>query len=433
MGLTDTRGFAVRAIALLAAVATISCGDDESSGDGDGSGGAGGGGGSGGEGGGSTIAGCDVVLEPGDDDTAALQTALIEIQSGQTLCLAAGAYTLTKEVSLTAPNVTVRGAGDAVDDVVLDFGGQTEGDDGLVVTADGFTIENMWIKNTPGNGIVVSNSKDVTFRKLKVTWDAGSVTENGAYSIYPNKCENVLIEECEVVGAADAGIYVGQGSTAIVRDNIVYGNVAGIELENTSISEVYGNHAYDNTVGIFLPVLPNLQRKEGKTHLIRDNTIEDNNRANFGEEGSTIATVPPGVGILLVSADDIEIRDNTITGNDTSGVGIFSHDTFLLLVDGAKADPETDGYPDRNYIHGNTFMNNGMKPDGVASIFMQPTLEDIIWDGAVRTDAAALQLCLGTSDLPSFRMLNISEGFSNQSTDTTAHECELPPLSGVMF
>ncbi len=425
MGLIRTTGFGWLALAALAG-STVACGGDDS-----GSGGAGGSAGTGGNG--NLPAGCDALVSPSSDDTATVQTALIQIPSGQTLCFDEGTFSFTDELSLTAPNVTLKGVGDAVEDTILDFGGQVSGDDGVVVTADGFTVENFWIKNTPGNGIVVSGSKDVTFRKLKVTWDAGSVVTNGAYSIYPNFSENVLIEDCEVVGAADAGIYVGQGTSAIIRRNRAHGNVAGIEVENSSVSEIYDNEAFDNTVGIFIPVLPNLKQKEGKTHLVRNNKTYDNNHENFAEMGSTIGNVPPGLGILLVAADDVEIRDNEITGNDTAGIGIFSHVTFTLLIPGGMTDPETDGYPERNYIHGNTFSGNGSMPSGVATLFNQTTLEDVIWDGAVKTDAAALEICLGTSDVPTFRMLDVENSFMNQTTDTTAHECTLEPLGGVSF
>jgi nitrous oxidase accessory protein NosD len=77
---------------------------------------------------------------------------------------------------------------------------------------------------------VVTGAEDVTFRDIKVSWDAGSATENGAYAVYPVNSSRVIVEDSEVVGAADAGIYVGQCNQAIVRNNVVYGNVAGIEI-----------------------------------------------------------------------------------------------------------------------------------------------------------------------------------------------------------
>src|SRR6185436_3591858 len=148
-----------------------------------------------------------------------------------------------KQLSLTVPNVTVKGTGKTIDDTVLDFAGSSTatGNDTMLVTADGFTIENMAVKNTPGNGVVVRQADKPTFRKLHVSWDGGPKATNGAYAVYPAECTNVLIEDCDVEGPADAAIYVGQSTGAVVRRNKAPSSVPGIELENTS-----DGYAYDN-------------------------------------------------------------------------------------------------------------------------------------------------------------------------------------------
>ena len=61
----------------------------------------------------------------------------------------------------------------------------------------------------------------------------GPSEDNGAYGLYPVQCENVLVEESIVRGASDAGIYVGQSQSVIVRNNVAAKNVAGIEVENS--------------------------------------------------------------------------------------------------------------------------------------------------------------------------------------------------------
>jgi hypothetical protein len=122
-----------------ALAAGIACSDDEggakSSGQGSGgasgsdggSGGAGAGGtGTGGAGTGGKAAGdagdCSVTLSPGGNATEALQGALIEAKSGDVICLGAGTYAFTKEITLTGTNgVTVRGVGATRDEVILDI------------------------------------------------------------------------------------------------------------------------------------------------------------------------------------------------------------------------------------------------------------------------------------------------------------------------
>lgn len=425
---------AVLGLSVVAAV--TGCGDD-----------GGGTGGAGGSGAGNTLgvcgegvatmddADCVAVLEAsGGDDTEAVQTALIEAQSGDVVCFCPGDYSFTKELSLTVPDVTVKGVGPTRDDVVLDFAEQTIGDDGVTVTSDGFTIASLTVKNTPGNGIVVSGAEDVTFRDLMVSWDAGSVTENGAYAVYPVKCKNVIVEDSEVIGAADAGIYVGQSENAIVRNNVVHGNVAGIEIENSSNAEVVGNQAFDNTAGILVFVLPNLERKEGDTCKVHDNDIYDNNRGNFAEEGSIVGAAPAGTGILVLASDAQEIHDNRIEDNNSAALLLVSHATLGLLIPGFTPDPETDGDPEGTYFHDNDLSGNGTKPSGAVILLGAETpIPDVVWDGVEKMPGSG-ELCLGTSPA-GFLNFGGVDGVgepSLHSNDTTPHECvgeELPAVS----
>jgi parallel beta-helix repeat protein len=323
------------------------------------------------------------------------------------------------------PDVTLKGIGAARADVVLDFAAQVVGDDGVTVTSDGFSIEHLSIRNTPGNGILVTGAEDVRFSDIAVSWDAGSVVDNGAYAIYPTKSTRVLVENSEVVGAADAGIYVGQCNQALVRDNVVWGNVAGIEIENTLDAEVVGNEAYDNTAGILVFVLPNLEVKEGMRCKVHDNDVHDNNRDNFAEPGTVVASVPAGTGILLLAADDTEIHDNVIADNVSTGILMASFSTFQLLS-GSSPDPETDAFLEKTYIHDNAFSGNGTGPRDALELLGLPTLEDVVWDGEENPDnASGAELCLGPNP-PSFRDFAGVPGIGDMSlhsTDTTPYEC----------
>src|SRR3546814_1386139 len=83
-------------------------------------------------------------------------------------------------------------------------------------------------------------------------WTGGPSTDNGAYGLYPVQVDNVLIEDSVVKGASDAGIYVGQSTNIIVRNNRAEGNVAGIEIENSTGADVYGNTTTGKTGGILV-------------------------------------------------------------------------------------------------------------------------------------------------------------------------------------
>lgn len=384
-------------------------------------------------GGGGGTEGCDIVVAPGDNDTETLQTAFVDAQSGQTVCMQKGTYTITNLITVGAtPGLTIRGVGDTPDDVLLDFSGQTEGDDGMLATGDDITIENFSVRNTRGNGIVVSGATGVVFRKIKVTWDE-SKTENGAYAVYPTKSKDVLVEDCEVVGASDAGIYLGQSENAILRRNVSHGNVIGIEVENTTGAEIYDNIAYDNTTGIFIPLLPNLQRKASELTIVRDNEIYGNNRGNFGDKNTVVSFLPPGVGIILLNSDKVRVYGNTIKDQDSTGVGIVGQATMDEVTGMASMDAETDGFPEEIYIHGNTYSNIGSKPAGILATLGVSTLEEVVWDGSERSAGSAM-LCLGESDQPTFRDFKGLEGVGNpdvHSTDATPYACALPDLDPI--
>lgn len=425
---------------MLFLLGLMACGDDaddtdagaDAGGDGDGDAG---------EDGGVVVPGCDTVLSPSDDDTETLQTAFIEASSGDVICLSEGTYRLTTELSLANHrDITFKGLGETREDVVLDFADQDSGDDGVVVTADGFTIEHMWVKNTPGNGVMVS-ADDSVFRDLKVTWDAGSVTENGAYAVYPTNCNRTIVEDVEVSGAADAGIYVGQCRQAIVRGSTVHQNVIGIEVENTTGADVYDNDVTDNTVGILAVILPNLMKKDGGEVLIRENRISGNDRENFAEEGTTAGAVPPGAGILVLGLPDAEVRDNTV--EDQSGPGIFvaSYEIFELLSGAPSDDPDTDKWPKRVYIHGNTVENVGTEPMGDWTNLGDAPIAGVIWDGVLAPgvdDQADMEICLGEDEQMQFMKGANGEVLGlfspdTRSTDTADNECTLDELPELDF
>ncbi len=372
---------------------------------------------------------CDLTLAPGDDDAKSMQTALIEAQAGDHICFCPGTYRYDSELSLTVSGVTLKGIGATRDDVIFDFADQATGDDALTVTSDAFTITSLWLKNTPGNGVMITGAEDVRIADVHASWDAGSVTENGAYALYPVKSKRVLIEDCEVEGAADAGIYVGQSEQALVRNNLVHGNVAGIEFENTTDCEAYGNEAYDNTAGILVFVLPKLEKKDGMRCKVHDNHVYDNNRDNFAESGTVVASAPPGTGMLLLAPDQTEIHDNVIEDNDSTGIVVVSYTSIASFLPGGTStlDPETDPWVETTYIHDNTFAGNGQMPMGLLAQLGLATLEDVLWDGAENPDApGSAEFCLGL-DPPSFRSTGGAEGIVDPSlhtTDPTPYMCE---------
>lgn len=377
---------------------------------------------------------CTSTIAAGSD-TETIQTALIEAKTGDVVCFADGTYPIDSELSLTVNDVTLRGNAKNREAVVLDYTNQTQGKNGMSVNGAGFTMEHLSVKNSHGNTIVVKGSDRVTFRNLKVTWDMAESSDNGAYAVYPLSSTNVLVEDCEIVGARDAGIYVGQSKNIIVRNNEVHGNVAGIEIENSDDALVTGNHVYDNSGGILVFALPNLEKKDGNRTIVENNVIENNNHANFGEAGTVVSYVPPGTGILVLASDATEIRNNQIRGNEGAAVLALSYQTFqtICTVSGGDncggLDAKTDPNLSKLYVHSNVFADNGQKPAGIQAALLGDKLENVIWDGRKPEDALdADQLCLG-DEPTTLRVFGNQEGLitdgSKQSTDAKPYACAL--------
>ena len=427
-----------RAFAIMVCVAGLAACDDGDSADASavtdagtgGAGGAGGGGGEGGAGGsGPTLPeGCDAYLEPGEGEQERVQTALIEIGEGQTLCFAEGTFHFDAELSLAVNGVTLRGAGR--DATILDFDRQTVGANGLLVTSDGVTLTQFTVQETPGDGIRANDVDGIVFRDVAVLWAAQASGENGAYGLYPVQSRNVVIDRCLVAGARDAGIYVGQSSGIVVRDSEAHSNVAGIEIENSTDAEVFGNYAHDNAGGLLVFNLPELPVQDGARANVHDNRVENNNGVNFGAPGSVVAIVPRGTGILVLASDDNEIHHNTITGNHGVGVALVSYIPDLF---GEYADPNFNAYPVGNHIHDNTFEANGEMPlDLLESLPVGRPFPDLLWDGCdeAGVDAMALENrnCFHDNTGADFLDLDFCGAVAAQSTDASLVECTHAPL-----
>ena len=360
-----------------------------------------------------------------------LQTRLINARAGDVIEVPEGFYELRRGLSLNVSGVTIRGAG--MDKTILSFKHQVQGAEGLLVNASDFTIEDLAIEDTPGDGIKVNEGKNIIIRRLRAEWTGGPDESNGAYGIYPVQTENVLIEECVAIASSDAGIYVGQSRNVVVRNNRAEYNVAGIEIENTFDADVYGNTAVNNTGGILVFNMPALPQP-GHTTRIFQNTISNNNTDNFGAEGTPVASVPAGSGIVINSNDRVEIFDNDIADNDTANVIVSSYFSTGYFGKEESVD-EYDPYPETIYIYGNRFSGGGLSTDGldlkalkVAMFGLTGSFPDIIWDGYVNPDSlgndgkllAELAICIDNEGAVSM----VSEFIKNATPEQLARKSD---------
>ena len=384
-----------------------------------------------------------ITLHPGDN----VQAALIAVHTGQTIFFTEGTYNFTDELSLSVAGVTLKGMG-ARDKIIFDFAGQVTGGNGLSVTAGDFILDGVTIRDTKGDAVRIQGvdadhkAKNITLRNVKVYWTAGSSSSNPGYALYPTTCENVLIENCEVHGASDAGLYVGQSANIMVRNNLVMENENGIEIENSTGAEVMGNMAMDNVGGILVFNLPNLPVKTGALTVVHDNMIMSNNHAKFPSNPTgTGAIPPPGSGMILLAADRTEIRNNMIVANQSTGILIASCPSLPAadLIDSTYCmDPGYDAWSEGVYIHDNTFSGNGTNPQEFYQAFWMPTtapFQDMLYDGAVDTTKTDPnvdnKLCIKGNGSATFVDVNVLSGLSPRVTDLSGFDCTHSAVPGI--
>ncbi len=365
-----------------------------------------------------------------------LQGQLLDAKPGSVIEIPAGHYHLDRGLSLRVNGVTVRGAG--MEQTILSFRDQVAGPEGLLAQASDFTIENLTIEDTKGDALKINSGDNITIRGVRVRWTDGPKTTNGAYGLYPVKTTNVLIENSQSFGAADAGIYVGQSKNVVVRGCRAEQNVAGIEIENTIDADVHDNVATGNTGGILVFNMPNLSQPGHSTRVFH-NKVDANNLGNFGAKGTAVSSVPAGSGVVVNSNSLVEIFDNDVTANATANVIISSYfSTGYFNTKGVQ--PGYDPYPRGIYVHDNRFAGGGDSPDGMdlkvlktAMFGLNGRFPDVLWDGyadSARAGVPEERLCV---DATASGVLN-ADGpgkYKNPHMVSDTLRCKLAPLAPV--
>jgi parallel beta-helix repeat protein len=369
-----------------------------------------------------------------------LQEQFLDAKPGTVIDIPPGQHALDRVLTLRANGVTIRGAG--LDKSILSFKNEISGPEGILVYGSDFTIENLSIEDTKGDGLKINDGENITIRGVRVAWTGGSQTNNGAYGIYPVKSKNILIEDSSSWGASDAGIYVGQSTNVIVRRCHAEQNVAGIEIENTINADVYENVATGNTGGILVFNMPNLSQPGHSTRVFK-NKVYQNNVANFAAKGAAVASVPAGAGVVVNSKSKVEIFDNDIADNKTANL-IISAYFSTNYYNKPGIDPNYDPYPRAIYVYDNRFSGGGDSPDGldlktlkVAMFGLNGHFPDILWDGyrdeknlVNGQPPAAERICIKNGNSA---VLNADgpHKYKNPATETARFQCELPKLPPV--
>ena len=366
-----------------------------------------------------------------------LQTQLIEINNGQNLEITEGSFSLTKSLSMDGKkNITIRGKG--MDKTVLSFENQKSGAEGLRITnCENIILEDLTVQDSKGDLIKAMHVSGITFRRVKAEWTGKVSSKNGGYAFYPVQCSNVTIDGCTARGASDAGIYVGQSRTIVVKNCFVTENVAGIEIENSLYAEVFDNTATQNTGGILVFDLPDLVEKRGGNVRVFNNKIFENNLSNFAPKGNIVAKVPKGTGVLILATSSVEVFNNQILNNQSASVGIISY----FMTENPIKDSLYYPYPTNIGIYNNTFER---RPERATSqgrfgkIFLfklkfGKNVPHVLYDGIVdpklkRTNEQIVygntnNICIKNNKNQSIGNMDAENGFKNVSRDQMPFDC----------
>ncbi len=305
-----------------------------------------------------------------------LQETLILAQPGDEVLLGPGRFELTDGLSLDVDGVTVRGAG--MDRTVLDFSKQQGAGEGLLVTSDDVVLRDFAVENTKGDGIKSKGADRIVYYKVRVEWTRGPHPENGAYAIYPVESQDVLVDSVTAIGSSDAGIYVGQSKNIVVRNSVAKFNVAGIEIENSYGADVHNNVAVNNTGGILVFDLPDIPQQGGRDVRVFRNVVVENNTPNFAPAGNIVASVPTGMGVMVMSHYNVEVFDNVLAENATGNV-------LVVAYPNETKDATYNPLPVNVLVTGNMQGRAGWKPalNGIQAVAdaMGGSIPPVIHDG----------------------------------------------------
>lgn len=371
-------------------------------------------------------------------------------ENGSTINIPAGHFEL--ETQLILDNLSdVKIVGQGMDKSIVSFKNLKAGGEGMKIVGNNVLMKDFSVHDAPGDGIRAQNCDGITFRRVNATWTNNDKSKNGTYAIYPVSCKNVLVDECKASHSRDAGIYVGQSENVVVKNCEAYGNVAGIEIENCINSEVFDNKAYDNSAGILVFNLPNIPLADGKKTRVYNNEITANNHVNFATaisetaNGNTITLVPPGSGIILLAAKEVEIFDNKILENKTVGIAIASYQITGFPAEAPNWSPFTSDIS----IHDNEFKRSNEPADsskdlgkliGYKNAHGPGKGQDIIYDGIWNPAKGGIldnpmNICIDEKEMSDllFTRLDVSKGLAEAKgfKESKPFECKASVKTSV--
>ena len=289
-----------------------------------------------------------------------MQAAVDAAASGDTILVDRGTYPGGVVVPESKPQLAIRGVDRNA--VVLD-GGDTE-DNGIVVHADGVTLQNLSAHDFLKNGFYWDGVTGFTGSYLTV-WNVLG------YGIYSEDSTDGIVEHDYVSGAADAAYYVGECDPCrtTLRNLVARLSAVGYSGTNASGSLVIRDSLWDrNGAGILPNSYANEKDPPQARALIVGNTVTRTGRARVPLNTPLAGFY--GIGIGIAGGNTDRVRDNTVTGSSRYGIAVFSTEHSIPPPPGSGPRPSS-GRPWRPY--GNWLTGNVVRGSGATDLALSAT------------------------------------------------------------
>lgn len=362
-------------------------------------------------------------------------------QSGDIIELPEGTFLLKHNIPLKDKhNIIIRGKGR--EQTVLKLVSKDSDAEVISVSGSNIVFESFTITDITGGGIGVKNTMGITFRDIKFSCMFDNHTLNGNYGVWISKSSNILMDNCEIYGGTIAGFYVQESKNIVLKGAQIWGNSAGIKLENSTDCDIADNTFGNNVSGIFILKNPDLSTLNSSRYRIFNNKINDNNFENFAKAGSIEAKIPTGSGIILIATNQCQVFNNEMIDNNGFGVAILSYDKLQKPFNNALFNPNCAAIEvfDNNIKNGDGVMDKSTELGQFLVAAVGDKLPEIVYDGSLNTKSfdsygnlkEAQRICIrNNGEHAQFVNLELAKSGSKSSRDMRTMDCVLTPLNEV--